>query len=105
MGWGGMIVVPAANRAIVCQRSSAYCDKHTILLFRDDYCLPTATQPQVEAADRLGLDLSAGGSDAAVVFGLLDDVVSWVERPNASGLSSAAAPPVRWDAAGRWRLG
>ena len=34
---------------------------------------------KVEAAERLGLDLSA--PDAAACFSTLDDMVSWVERP------------------------
>ena len=47
----------------------------------------------MEAADRLGLGLGEGGGEAAAVFSVLDDVVSWVERPNAASLSAPPAPP------------
>jgi hypothetical protein len=39
---------------------------------------------QVEAADRLGVDLSGEGGAAAAVFSVVDDIVSFVERPNVS---------------------
>lgn len=41
---------------------------------------------QVEAADRLGVELSEDDGAACAVFGLLDDVISWVERPHAASL-------------------
>ena len=54
---------------------------------------PTA---QVEAAERLGVDLSAeGGAAAAAVFSVLDDIVSFVERPNVSLLPHQQHQPAR----------
>lgn len=54
-------------------------------------CPPTPPA-QVEAAERLGLDLLREGDcgEAAAVLSVLDDVLSWVERP---GAASLAPPP------------
>lgn len=64
---------------------------------------PCTHSAQVETAERLGLDrlcspqepASAGssGGDAAAVLSVLDDMISWVQRPHAAGLPTAAPPP------------
>lgn len=59
--------------------------------------------PQVEAADRLGFSLcatdakeasSSEAAAAACVFSVLDDILSFLERPNATLL--AQQPMLRW---------
>lgn len=42
-------------------------------------CLLCYAVPQVETAQRLGIDLSPPG--ASECFSVLDDIVSWVEAP------------------------
>ena len=49
--------------------------------------------PQVEAAHRLGVDLSEDGGAACAAFSLLDDVVSWVERSQAGSLEQQPPGP------------
>ncbi|PRW33616.1 PHD zinc finger-containing [Chlorella sorokiniana] len=46
---------------------------------------------KVEAAERLGLDLCQDNGDAAAVLSVLDDVVSFVERPTAAGAAPRQA--------------
>lgn len=57
----------------------------------------------MEAADRLGIDLPAGTGEACTVFSLLDDVVSWVERPHAASLEQQR--PEALPRGGRWERG